>query len=72
MKKRQMHFSLRRITTEKVYGGTISAADLKLKLGIPQHAKVWVDVPSGGDYSGTQLDLNEASIHVLWSEKADR
>lgn len=36
--------------------------------GISDDAKVWVLVPSGGDYSDCALDLDEAPVKIKWQE----
>lgn len=35
---------------------------------VPNHADFTILVPSGGDWSGMDLDLDENNIHVDWTE----
>lgn len=52
-------------TTHK---GTLHKAELADLLGIPQSAQIYVNVPTGGDWSGETLDIQDAPIHIQWTE----
>lgn len=65
------------ITTTKEYSCTISKAELLRILNdrpalahkLPFDTEVHVTVPSGGDYSGDSLDLDDAGgLQLTWRE----
>lgn len=35
---------------------------------VPASAAIFVEVPGGGDWSNTQLDISESPIIITWSE----
>lgn len=48
----------------------ISAKDLRSALNVPDNARLFVTVPSGGDYSSMELDIDELDegLQVSWTE----
>jgi hypothetical protein len=51
------------------YSGTINANDLRKAFRIPTDADITFTVPSGGDWSGQAVDLDDGHvIHVSWEE----
>lgn len=37
---------------------------------IPSHARLYITIPSGGDYSGEELDLfGDVPLEVTWEEE---
>lgn len=41
-------------------------------LGVPQDARVVFDVPGGGDWSNTSLDVDEDNpVYVRWKEESE-
>ncbi len=55
-------------TTSRRYTGSISKVHLADLLGIPQSARIYVSVPTGGDWSDEELDIKDAPIYVEWIE----
>jgi len=53
------------MTTHK---GKLHKAELADLLGVPQSANIYVNVPTGGDWSGGPLDIQDAPIYVEWTE----
>jgi hypothetical protein len=54
---------------EKIsYYGIITLEDLQKKFNIPEGARVTVQVPGGGDYSNTKLEIGTDvdGIEVRW------
>jgi hypothetical protein len=59
-----------RIKTTETCTALITDGMLRLAFGIPLRAKVTVGVPGGGDWSNTNLTLDETSsagIEVVWT-----
>lgn len=46
-------------TTKTTEVRSYSAADIREALDLPQGAQMELQVPSGGDYSGVRLDIDE-------------
>lgn len=63
MKRR---FSVEAVHRVCTYRGVITVADIRRQFSIPDDAVITVRVPSGGDYSGEDIDLTE--IHVSWEQ----
>jgi hypothetical protein len=47
------------VTIEETEHQTYTDADLRKFLNLPKDAKIWVQIPGGGDYSGMQLALSK-------------
>lgn len=62
--------SIRQKTTtlRTTHKGRLHKEDLVELLGVPQSAKIYVNIPSDGDWSGEALDLQDSPIHVEWTE----
>jgi len=59
-----------RVETTETCTALITDEMLRLAFGIPLHAKVTVGVMGGGDWSNTDLTLDETSsagIEVVWT-----
>lgn len=50
--------------------GVITRSDLRKQFNIPDNADIYVEVPSGADWSGMALDIDdtENAICVRWTE----
>lgn len=48
----------------------VTGDDLAVMLGLPKNATIVVEVPSGGDYSGCELELTNADrgLKIRWAE----
>lgn len=54
-------------TTTTAHTGIIPAQGLREMLGLPDGARLFVDVPSGGDYSGCRLSLgDDVQLQAQW------
>jgi len=40
-------------------------------LSIPDDASITIQVPGGGDWSNCDLDLDDTSIQITWTEEAN-
>ena len=61
--ERKIHFELSRID--------VIAIMRKSGLDVPDDAQVAVDVPGGGDWSNTRLDVDQDSpLIVKWTERS--
>jgi len=51
-----------------IYRGVITAEDLRKQFKIPDKAEITVMVPTGGDWSGTELEIGKdvPGIRVQW------
>jgi hypothetical protein len=57
------------LSTVRRFRGTISASDLRKAFRIPAGASITFTVPTGGDYSGQNLDLEDGyALIVEWEE----
>lgn len=55
--------------TTKYHTATISAEDIKKAFGLPDDCELCVEVPSGGDYSGVELEIGyDTELTVKWEE----
>jgi len=55
------------VTTKKTYQGVVEPEALREFLGLPSTARIFVEVPRGGDYSGCNLDIGvDAPLRVYW------
>lgn len=41
---------------------------IKRDYGVPEGAKVQIEIPGGGDYSGMRLDADEVDVVVTWEK----
>jgi hypothetical protein len=49
------------------YSLELSGADLKRQLAIPEDARVTISIPGGGDWSNSNLDLDDGhKIDIRW------
>lgn len=67
-KKNFKRFKVSELSETRKFSGVITLDDLRRKFNIPAGADVFIKVPSGGDWSNTNLDLSEVMIQVEWEE----
>lgn len=62
-----------KVATTTTSTATITADDLQKALGLPKEAKIYFDVPGGGDWSNEriQLDNNEHGLTAVWKTMAE-
>lgn len=48
---------------------SISEDDLRALVGAPPNAKVRVEIPGGGDWSGCDIEIDQAPLTVTWEEQ---
>lgn len=46
--------------------GTVTAEELRTALELPRDAVILFQVPTGGDYSGDRLAIDEHPLIVTW------
>jgi hypothetical protein len=61
------------VTTTKEYALKLSYDNIReclsrLGYNVPSNASITVRVPGGGDWSNTDLDLQETQIDVRWTD----
>jgi hypothetical protein len=61
-------FKVEEMSVRRVFKGTITAEDLRVKFNIPKDAEITLTVPGGADWSGMALDISEHPIDVKWEE----
>lgn len=52
------------------YEGVIPLAELKVRFNLPNQARITVEIPGGGDWSGMEVAIGEEIPHlkVAWEE----
>ena len=57
-------------TTHAVYRTELDGNQLRKLLGIPANARVYVQIPGGGDYSNTDMDIDSGfKLKLVWERR---
>jgi hypothetical protein len=62
----------RRVEVRITYCWTFTGAELRKRLCLPDDARLTVRVPIGGDWSGTDLDLEDIPLMAMAPEKRSK
>lgn len=57
---------------ETKYHVTYTIEEIREALHLPSNAVIFVDVPGGGDWSNTELLLDDAPLQARFSEREEK